>query len=59
MFTCQNCRNRSAFRLSIDHVLPVGVDEEPALSMTLQCAACDSTAVDGDPLDALERYLDR
>lgn len=57
MLACQNCRNRSAFRLTIEHTVSLGVDDPSAVSLSLQCAACDSTAVAGDPVAALDDYL--
>lgn len=55
---CENCQNSTDFYLTLDCAVPVGARAGPPdWSLDLQCRACGSLAVTGDPVDVLRTYL--
>lgn len=67
MPTCRNCGQTDAFVVSLTITSTLTgtrhtnsgsrVDGAPSLTLDLQCGHCDSTNVDGDPLDAFRPML--
>jgi|GEM_PF-2826119 len=56
MPTCRNCGNPTSFvvTLAVSTTCTESAYEPPSINVDLQCARCDSTAVDGDPRELLD-----
>lgn len=60
MPTCRNCGQTASFAVSLTIVTTI-TESTPngplEIQLDLQCDHCDSTAVDGDPVDSIRPLL--